>query len=192
MKKVIAMALALLLLVALTACGGNNTDVDPNLAITKPTDSHNGETEGEKQDQPQDQLDAAKDQVFSFTWQGVTMVPGQPFDASVLPEPASVYQVPSCAVEGTDNVYNYETFEVTAFKDSNGETIYCIYFIDPNLKTAEGLATGDPLADAIAIYGTDYTVDGTAYVYTRGNTQLRLITQDENVISIEYLLDTAA
>ena len=189
MKKVIAMVLALLLLTALVACGGNNTDVDPDLVITTPGNTPtDGETEGGKQDQQE----TPQASVFAFTWQDVTIVPGEPFDLSALPEAASVYQVPSCAVEGTDNVYNYETFEVTAFQDSNGETVYCIYLIDPNLKTAEGLATGDSLADAIDIYGTDYTVDGTAYIYTKGNTQLRLITQDETVISIEYLLDTAA
>lgn len=187
MKKVVAMGLVLLLLTALTACIGNSNDVDPDLVITKPTDAAPTEEAG-GQTQPVDSLD----QVFSVTWQGVTIVPGEAFDAAALPEPASVYQVPSCAVEGTDNVYNYQEFEVTAFEDSEGERVYCIYFIDPNMKTAEGLATGDSVEDAVAIYGTDYTVDGTAYIYARGNTLLRLITQDDKVISIEYLLDTAA
>lgn len=191
MKKLILLMLALVMVLSLAACGDDDAASQGGQQITLSTQAPE-----ENQDNVQESTGGVEtangpvvgEGVFSFNWEGVEIIPGEPFDASKLPAAASTYTVPSCALEGTDNVYNYETFEVTAYDEGSGEYVYSIYLIDANLATAEGLALGDDLAKVIDTYGEDYAQDGTAYVYYRTNTLLSIIVENETVVSIEYRL----
>jgi hypothetical protein len=183
------MMLAVGMLLALTGCGREELQGELEITLgkelveyTKGEDMQEGPVAG-----PEGPGFSGK---FSFTYNGVELVPGDSFDASRLPEALSVYQVPSCALVGTDNLYNYDTFEVTAFNDGTGEFIYSIYFIDPNMTTPEGLALGDSLDKAVGIYGSGYADEAGECVYTNEQTQLRLIVQNDVVVSIEYRLVT--
>lgn len=192
MKKLIAMMLAVLMLLALAACGAEE-EPNADLVITRaPVEENETEapTEAEEEETPAPETEApapvAGGDVFAFELEGVEIIPGEPFDASALPEAESLYTVPSCALEGTDNVYNYGTVEVTAYDEGNGEHVYSVYFIDPNTTTPEGLALGDSMSKVTELYGEDYTEEGTSYIYTRGNTMLIVIAQGDVVASIEY------
>lgn len=189
MKKFIAMMLALTMLLCLTACGGDD-EAAGDQQITLGADVTEATKGADVTEAPTEDAPVAAGGVFAFTYDGVEIIPGEAFDASALPEAASVYEVPSCALEGTDNVYNYETFEVTAYDEGKGEFVYSIYFIDPNLTTNEGLALGDDLSKAVELYGDDYEEIEGEYVYTKNNTQLRLIVENETVVSIEFRLVT--
>ena len=126
---------------------------------------------------------------FRFVYEGVVLIPGEVFEESSLGTASAVSEVPSCAFDGNDRVYNYEKFELTAYIDGNQERIYSIYFMDPNLPTTEGLCLGDPVDDMKAFYGEDCEMNGTAYVYTRGNSLLSIVTQNDIVVGIEYRLN---
>lgn len=180
MKKLIAMLLAVMMLLCLAACGAEE-ETNADLVITRAA-----EEETEAVEAAGEEADSTAGGPYVFTVDGVDLVPGTAFDAAALGEAGSVYQVPSCAIEGTDNVYNYETFEVTAFDDGSGEVIYSIYFIDPNLTTPEGLALGDDMAKMVELYGESYTQDGTACVYSGEGTMLIVIVENDVVNSIEY------
>ena len=175
MKKMIALLLVLIMALSLTACGGEDapetttgSDV-PETTVGTPETTAPADVEG-----------------FCFTLEGVKLVPGTTYDASMLPEPDSVYQVPSCAIEGTDNVYSFEAVEITAFHDGTQEIIYAIAIVDPNVCTDEGLYLGDNVETVVNLYGEDYTENGTAMVYTRGNTMLSIIIQNGYVVDIEF------
>lgn len=193
MKKLIAMILALVMVLALTACGNSAADPNDIPAITKGHDEQEEtpEQNGAEAQEPQQQENntPADKHAYSYTYEGVELVPGAAFDPSALPEADSVYEVPSCAIEGTDNLYNYGTFELTAFNDGTGEVIYSIFFIDPNITTDEGLALGDDVAKVIELYGEDYTAEGTAYIYTGANTILSILVQNDTVTSIEFRME---
>ena len=180
MKQILALILAALMAVSFAACGSAG-ESEENQVITR---------SAAQETQPLTPADAenATPDPFTFTYEDVTLIPGQRFDPDALPEADSVYQVPSCAFEGTDNVYNYGIFEVTAYHDGAGELVYSIYFLDPNLTTPEGLAFGSTAETVTELYGEAYTEEGTAWVYTRGGSQLCLIFQDGAVASIEYLM----
>lgn len=201
MKKISKALLLWGIMAVLTACGREATPAG-NLAqdITLGSGGSQGSTEkgnnGENEQNGEEQESEASDQgkqkeegVFSFLYEGVALVPGEVFDRSALPEYSDVAEVPSCAFDGNDNVYNYEMFELTAYIEADRECIYSIYFIDSNLPTTEGLCLGDSVDDMKALYGEDYTMNGTAYVYTRGSTLLSIITQNDIVVGIEYRLD---
>lgn len=184
MRKMIGMLLAAAMVVAMAACGVEPLDAD-TMITRAPQTATDAPVETVEQTEAVEKI--AEDP-FVFVYEGVKLLPGAAFDASALPEADAVSQVPSCALEGTDNVYNYTTFEVTAFDDGTGEEIYSIYLLDPNLTTPEGLALGDDEANVTQLYGTDYVQEGTAYIYTRQNTILSVIVQDGTVVSIEYRL----
>lgn len=188
MKKIIAVLLSIIMLCALTACGEpagqpehttSAPAVDTTAAVestTEPAAETTAATEPEEAG-------------FVFTFGGVELTPGQPFDAASLPAAESVYQVPSCAIEGTDNVYNYGTIEVTAFDDGTGEVIYSVYIVDANTPTNEGLYIGDTLAQVTGIYGDDGVQENGQITYRKGDTLLVIILDGEYVASIDFRWD---
>ena len=182
MKKLIAVLALLVLVFALAACG-SEAEQNADLVITRATE------ETQIAEAENVQAEAVKEE-FCFIAEGVELIPGADFDPTVLPEAASLYTVPSCAIEGTDNVYNYETFEITAYDDGTGEVIYSIYIIDPNITTPEGLALGDGLDRVLELYGDDYQMNGAAYDFYGTETMLSIIIQNEAVASIEYRMIT--
>lgn len=182
MKKMIALCLSAVMLLCFAACSQEQPHDVPQITMG----SQIGTTESQENETQEATQDAGE--AFAFTFNGVQLIPGNAFDAAALPEASSTFEVPSCALEGTDNVYNYDTFELTAFNDGTGEFIYSIFLIDPNLTTPEGLALGDSLEKAITLYGSDYTQADTAYTYESADTMLVLIVENDSIVSIEYRL----
>ena len=181
MKK-IALILIAVLLMSLAACGGN-ADVELPEITGAAVDATNGAAD----DANPTEDGSAQILNLSFTFSDVELIPGAPFDPAVLPAYESIYTIPSCAGEGTDNVYNYGVLEITTFDDGTGEVIYSVYLIDPNLTTPEGLALGDTMAKAEELYGTGYVADGTSRAYTADGAMLILLVDDNGtVFSIEY------
>lgn len=189
MKKMIAWMLCLLMVLSLAACGSDEPAEEQ--MITRPAQAPTVAAE-----QPETPAVAGTEAPaapaatsagnYTFVTDGVELVPGAVFDPTILPEAQSVYEVPSCAIVGTDNLYNYGTYELTAFDDGTNELIYSILFIDPNITTTEGLALGDSAARVLELYGENYSVQGTSWVYSGDAEQLILILQGETVASIEY------
>ncbi len=187
MKKLIAILLALTMLLALTACGNAEKPQETTEAPVETTAASVEATEAPLETTaPQEtEAPAVIQEPFGFTFQGVVLIPGTVYNAAALPAPSSVYQVPSCAIEGTDNVYSFDNVEITAFHDGTQEIIYAIAIFDPNICTDEGLYLGDDAARVVELYGEDYTENGTAMVYTRGNTMLTIILQGGFVADME-------
>ena len=190
MKRVLAILLTIALLSVLVGCDKKEQPKDTQAQTTaapavETTNAPEEETTvvPEETTAPEQVVD---EDVFSFTYQGVALVPGNAFDSAALPEAESVYQVPSCAIEGTDNVYSYGDIEVTAFNDGNGEVIYSVYIVDANTPTAEGLYIGDTLDQVIAVYGEDYTQENGQVTYQKGNTLLVIILDGDYVASVDF------
>lgn len=179
----------------LTACGQNasstgnlaqdiNMSADSLKGAEKSADGENKETAAAEQENPEE--DAG---VFSFTYEGVTLIPGGVIDQAALPKYTDVAEVPSCAFGGNDNVYHFKAFELTTHVEGEEEIVYSIYFVDPNLPTTEGLRLGDSKDDMISLYGEGYKAEENVCVYQRGETSLNIIMQNDVVVSMEYRLE---
>ena len=199
MKRILVLSCCLMLLLCLTACGSDELSEErmitcPAEEATEPVAAMAVEETAAATEVTETQAaqEAAAVAVGNYTFDanGVELIPGDPFDPGVLPEANSVYEVPSCAIEGTDNLYNYGTFELTAFDDGEKELIYSILLTDPNITTTEGLALGDDVQKMVSIYGEGYTQQGNAYVYTGDAELLYIIAQNDKVASIEYRMIT--
>ena len=175
MKNRIAFILAVLLTVCLTGCG---TTVDePEQVITMAAREPEATSAA---------AEALSRDAYSFAAGDVTLTPGTPFDASRLGEPASVYEAPSCAVEGMDIIYQYEGFELTAVDNGRETLLYSVYLLDPNLSTPEGLSLGDSQESVLTLCGEPSSREDSVWTYTAGNTQLILLFSSGTVSSIEY------
>lgn len=173
LKKTIAVMIALMLVLGFAACGEDKAD--PSQVITKNDTEDNGEK--------------APDAFFCEV-NGTGVIIGEEMDEALKGKALSSYEVPSCAIEGTDHVYTFEHCEITAITEGDGspETVYMIYFLDPEMKTPEGLAIGDAADRITELYGEDYEAKGSAYVYSAGDTLLTVIADNGAVISVEYSL----
>lgn len=188
MRKIWILLLAVAMLLTLSACAEEPSNAE--LMITRAAEEtiqmQDGPAETESREE---KVTLVSDYVFVFD--GVELVPGTEFRKNELPKEKSVYKVPSCAIDGTDNVYNYETFELTAFQEGgSGEVIYSILLLDPNIATTEGLALGDHADRVLELYGNGYTQEGSAWVYQGPENALYVIFQGEYVASIEYRMVT--
>lgn len=183
MKKGYILLLAVMLMLMLCACGGNS---QPEQVITRSPEATAAPAENADA-----QAEEAPDAAFEmFRVDDYPLEIGAELELSRLPEANSVYQVPSCAIEGTDNVYSYDSFEITAYDNGSCEQIYSVYFVTEDAVTPEGLTLGAKLEQALALYGEDYEQDGTAYNYYCGDAVLCILVQNDVVISIEYRMVT--
>ena len=172
MKKLIPLLLIALLLTACTAAPQGNPDQQITRATT-PNEDVAATTEATQEESD----------VFFFQAGEATVTPGAPFDATKVSY-EDVYEVPSCAGEGTDKVYITADYEITAYHDGKSELTYCVTFLSPAVQTNEGLALGDEMAKAATLYGA-YEADGNAWIFTRGETQLWVIGENDVIVSIE-------
>ena len=127
---------------------------------------------------------------YLFTVNGKTIAINEEMDTEKFGKETNLYEVPSCAFEGNDKIYEYEGFEVETYEDGNTEKIYSIYFTDTNQTTTEGVCVSDSYDKMIETYGSDFTNDGTQYTYIKNNTCLEFIVENEFITSIKYVLKT--
>ena len=119
---------------------------------------------------------------------GKDMTPGAVFSRDIFGQEESYSEVPSCAGQGTDKVYNYGSYEITAYQEGDEEKIYSVYFIDDQITTTEGVKISDDSSVMFEKYGDNYEQTGNQYKYTSGNVELAFIVENDFITSITYTL----
>lgn len=119
---------------------------------------------------------------------GKDMTPGAVFSRDIFGQEESYSEVPSCAGQGTDKVYNYGSYEITAYQERDEEKIYSVYFIDDQITTTEGVKISDDSSVMFEKYGDNYEQTGNQYKYTSGNVELAFIVENDFITSITYTL----
>ena len=125
---------------------------------------------------------------YVLEYQGKEIKMGTDFKQAELPKANGTYEADSCAIEGTEITYTYENFEVATNSNGNSEQIVSAYLIDGELATKEGVRIGDTLDKMLQTYGENYTQSDISYIYTKGNTELIFIVNNDSITSIEYRL----
>lgn len=160
MKKLCSIVPALMLILSLTACGG-----DP-----KPTEQAAG---------PYAFPVAAADGYVVELNSDMAQV------LEKLGEPVSYFEAASCAFDGLDKTYTYAGFTITTRPDGDKDYVNDILLTDDTVTTAEGVRIGSSLSDVTAAYGKKEP-DGTALIYDREGVTLLFILDGDKVMSIEY------
>ena len=128
------------------------------------------------------------EKTIKLEYEGKDMTPGAVFSRDIFGEEVTYSEVPSCAGQGTDKVYNYGSYEITAYQDGDQEIIYSVYFIDDQITTTEGVKISDDSSVMLEKYGENYEQTGNQYTYTSGNVELSFIVENDFITSITYTL----
>lgn len=163
MKKILSLVLVLAMALCLAACGG--------APATQPSADPTVPAEG-----------------YSFTYNGTKIAihaDAAPILAA-LGEPQSYTEETSCAFEGLDKTYFYGSFYLQTYPMGEKDYVFCAWFMDDSVTTAEGAYVGMTQAQVEGIYGADSFNGSNAYVLTQGKSTLTLILTDGVVSSIQY------
>jgi hypothetical protein len=103
-----------------------------------------------------------------------------------LGDPLDYFESESCAFKGLDKVYYYSGFELTTYPLDDVDYISTIDFKDDTVSTKEGIFIGSSLDDVKAAYGEDYKEENGFYTYTKGDSTLTFIMENDAVTAITY------
>lgn len=165
------------LALGLTACGG---DVQ--------TDAEEGKSQVESGTAGAEKEETLKG--YTFVYQGVTIginALAAPV-TEALGDPVSYFEAASCAFEGLDKMYTYNSVEIDTYPDEKGnDRISNIILKDDMVETPEGVSLFETKADMIAAYGENYKEENGLIVYEKEDMRLCFILNGDEIISIEYM-----
>ena len=131
---------------------------------------------------------AMQSETFIFKINGQEVKMGQNLLDLNIPETSDVYEAESCAFDGIEKIYTYDNYEITTCPENGIEKILNVYISHGEESTPEGIRVGDTVEDMKQAYGEDFKTADVSYIYTRGNTTLTFVTNDDVISSIEYSL----
>lgn len=171
MNKIIALLAALCLLLSLAACGESQTEnTNPQQTPTSATDP------------------AADPHAFFFVYEGteIRLHADMAPILEALGQPKAYTEETSCAFEGLDKTYSYDSFIIQTYPKGDKDYVYCFWFVDDFAQTNEGIKIGDTQQQVEAAYGADAFNGSNAYTLTEGDGVFTVILKDGVVSSIQY------
>lgn len=125
-----------------------------------------------------------------IAYKGIDITPGIEFRSESINEKAEYLELESCAFEGNDKVYKYQSIEITTSAISGKETVYSAYFLNDTIQTIEGVKISDEKALMIEKYGENYEHINNEYKYIKSGVALSFIIENDIIISIEYIYNS--
>jgi hypothetical protein len=171
MKKYMLIALALVVVLSLCACGEDPATTEPegttNSSVT-PSNTPKG---------------------YTFTYNGTQFGVDMAMDGVLtkLGEPKDKAVSASCAFGGEDTVYYYTSIQISTNDEQGYERIYSIYLEDDLVSTEKGICKGNTADQVKAAYGEpDAASSDACLIYSKDGMKLRFNLKDGVVSSIVY------
>ena len=161
MRKIVAIAIVLIILFALAACT-DEIEQTPSPVAPK----------------------------YLFLRDGESIGAGESASCvSRLGEYRSRRAVGSCAGDGQDVLYVYDGFRITVYGENSdgGGYIQMIEITNDTISTAEGIFIGANVESVIRAYGEEYTEVGEGLRYVGENCILQFSVRQGTVTSIKYI-----
>ena len=157
-QKIVSLLLALLMLCALTACGG--------------------ETE--------EPLETQRVPEWSLNVRGTELYVGMDMPGD-LGEPTNYFEAASCAIQGLDKDYTYGSILVKTEDDGKTERIVGLTILDDSAATNMGVTIGSTRDDVVGRHGAPTSESATALIYSAGEGVIaKFLLRDGVVTSITY------
>lgn len=184
MKKLVFI---LMLALAVAGCGKEKTN--DNEINNQPTPVENQDNpDSGKEDKEQNENKNTEPKGYVFEYNGVKI--GMDMEAApiiaALGEPASYFEAASCAFEGLDKTYSYDSFEIDTYEMDGKDYIAAVFFCDDLIETPEGVALFETKADMMKAYGEGFKEELGMLVYENDGMKLKFILEGDEIISIEY------
>ena len=171
MKRFLTLALAMLLVLGLCACGNDETP-----AASDPTKGG-------------DKTPSTTPVGYTFTYNDYQFGVGMAVEAVLekLGEPVQKIESESCAFGGKDTIYYYSGIQISTNNEEGYEKIYSIYLEDDLTATEKGVSVGNTADQVKAAYGEpDASSSETCLIYSKAGMYLKFILKDNKVSSITY------
>lgn len=127
-----------------------------------------------------------KKNTFGLKYENVDVTPGIKFNKNKIKKEADVSVIPSCAIDGNDNIYKYDNVEITTNDYGDKEIVYSIYFLDDTVSTDEGIKIGDSKDDVLKAY-PDIDDSVATYTYDKDGIRVMFTIENDVVKAIEYI-----
>lgn len=131
-----------------------------------------------------------KDKAKGLLYRGVDLIPGERIEEVIdrLGERIGYEEIKSCAGEGVDKIYDYESIELHTREDNGKERIISVIVKDRSIPTPEGLRVGDDIVKAKEIYGDklESNPSGNRFKVKREGYDLIVFSSDGKVSRVRY------
>lgn len=186
-RKILAMTMAAGLLL-LAGCGDSEKVIGGdvvNVTTGSRYEESAGAQEGTTAQTPQTETAASRGYVLTVNNVTVEVDAEAAPIVEALGEPVSYFEAASCAFEGLDKIYTYNSFEIDTYPSQDRDLVSAVILKDDSIATAEGVCIGDSLEKLQEVYG-EATLENGMLIYAKDGMKLCFIMQDDSVISIEY------
>ncbi|MBR1798015.1 MAG: hypothetical protein IJ757_08425 [Clostridiales bacterium] len=186
-KKLMSIVLAACVAVSIAACSGEEEDTSP-VVLSGGQAAEATVAEGDADAAPSDAENAAFSDGYVFTYNGTVITMNAPADdiIAALGDGYSYFEAPSCAYEGMDKVYTYNSIVVRSYTRDGVDYIAAVELKDDTVATAEGIRIGSTEEDVLAAYGEDGEEGTSGIEYTKGDSFISLIFESGRVVAITY------
>lgn len=184
-KKILSVMMASVMALSVVACSSGDEDTAPVVLsggqAAESVEGANGEADSDSEE-------AASSDAYVFEYNGIVIEMNAHADEVIaaLGGNPTYFEAPSCAYEGMDKVYTYNSIVVRSYTRDGEDFIAAVELKDDTVATAEGIRIGSTEEEVRAAYGEDGTEGTTGIEYTRGDSFISFIFEDGKVVAITY------
>ena len=184
-KKLLSVLTASVMALSVAACSSGNEDTAP--VVLSGGQAAETAVEGGNGAQYPEATEAASD-AYVFTYNGVQIRMNAPADdvIAALGDGYTYFEAPSCAYEGMDKVYTYNSIVVRSYTRDGADYIAAVELKDDTVATAEGIRIGSTEEEVTAAYGEDGQPGTAGIEYTLGDSFISFIFDGGRVTAITY------
>lgn len=215
MKYLKVLIITVLVSLVLTACGGTSNEPQPGITGTPATESQEQETlpelspepeqpsaqpseqppetqipdePSEQQPEPPTQAAALTEDDFSLTINGGKVYFDQPVEEMILilGEDYAYSEAISCAYDGMDKTYGYESVDIYSYPDGAEDYVNEMLIFSAGIETARGISVGAGRDEVILAYGMGKEV-GSMLEYELGGHLLSFTFTGDTVSDIDLI-----
>ena len=183
-KKILSVMMASVMALSIAACASEDEDTAP-VVLSGGQTAESAEGSGA---QEAGETAAASADAYVFTYNGIEIRMNAPANGIIeaLGDGYTYFEAPSCAYEGMDKVYTYNSIVVRSYTMDGEDYIAAVELKDDTVATAEGIRIGSTEDEVRAAYGEDGQPGTAGIEYTLGDSFISFIFENGKVVGITY------